>query len=73
MFEKGENTVQIKSTAESNISPKHKSYNLWYGLKYSFRVANFDTVKGTQEKTRAEKGQKVKKVNTVMQLVTIEF
>ena len=28
---------------------------------------------GTQEKMRAEKGQKVKKVNTVMQLVTIEF
>ena len=44
-----------------------------YGLKCSFRVSNLDTVKGTQEKTRAEKGQKVKKVNTVMQLVTIEF
>ena len=29
--------------------------------------------KGTQEKTRAEKGQKIKKVKTVMQLVTIEF
>ena len=42
-------------------------------LKYSFRVAKLDSVKGTQEKTRAEKGQKVKKVNTVMQLVTIEF
>ena len=38
-----------------------------------FRVANLDTVKRTREKTRAEKGQKVKKVNTVMQLVTIEF
>ena len=69
MFEKEENTVQIKS----NISPIHISYNPWYGLKYSFRVANFDTVKGTQEKTRAEKGQKVKKLNTVMQLVTIKF
>ena len=69
MFEKEENTVQIKS----NISPIHISYNPWYGLKYSFRVANLDTVKGTQEKTRAEKGQKVKKLNTVMQLVTIKF
>ena len=45
MFEKEENTVQIKS----NISPIHISYNPWYGLKYSFRVANLDTVKGTQE------------------------
>ena len=70
MFEKEENTVQIKS----NISPIHISYNPWYALKYSFRVANLDTVKGTQEKTPAEKGQKVKKVNTVMQfIVTIEF
>ena len=69
MFEKEENTVQIKS----NISPIHISYNPWYSLKYSFRVANLDTVKGSQEKTRAEKGQKVKKVNTVLQLVTIEF
>ena len=43
MFEKEENTVQIKS----NISPIHVSYNPWYGLKYSFRVANLDTVKGT--------------------------
>ena len=39
----------------------------------SFRVANLDTVKGTQEKKRAEKGQKIKKLNTVIQLVTIEF
>ena len=69
MFEKEENTVQIKS----NISPIHVSYNPWYGLKYSFRVANLDAVKGTHEKMRAEKGQKVKKVNTVMQLVAIEF
>ena len=71
MFEKEENTVQIKS----NISPIHISYNVnpWYSLKYSFRVATLDTVKGTQEERRAEKGQKVKKVNTVMQLVTIEF
>ena len=69
MFEKEENTVQIKS----NISPIHVSYNPWYGLKYSFRVAKLDSVKGTQEKMRTEKGQKVKKVNTVMQLVTIEF
>ena len=70
MFENEENTVQIKSNISHN---RHISYNPWYGLKYSFRVANFDTVKGTQEKTRAKKGQKVKKVNTVMQLVTIEF
>ena len=69
MFEKEDNTVQIKS----NISPIHISYNPWYGLKYSFRVANLDTVKGTQEKPRAEKGQKVEKVNTVMQLFTTEF
>ena len=69
MFEKEENTVQIKS----NITPILISYNPWYGLKYSFRVANLDTVKGTQEKTRAKKRQKVKKVSTVMQLVTIEF
>ena len=70
MFEKEESTLQIKS----NIAPIHISYNRWYGLKYSFRVANLDTVKGTQEKTPAEKGQKVKKVNTVMQfIVTIEF
>ena len=69
MFEKEENTVQIKS----NISPIHVSYNPWYGLKYSFRVAKLDSVKGTQEKMRAEKGQKVKKVNTVIQVVTIEF
>ena len=64
MFEKEESTVQIKS----NITPIHISYNRWYGLKYSLRVANLDTVKGTQEKTGAEKGQKVKRVNTVMQL-----
>ena len=64
MFEKEENTVQIKS----NISPIHISCNPGYGLKYSFRVANLDTVKGTREKTRAEKGQKVKKVSTVMRL-----
>ena len=69
MLEKEENTVQIKS----NISPIHVSYNPWYGLKYSFRVAKLDSVKGTQEKMRAEKGQKVEKVNTVMQLVSIEF
>ena len=69
MFEKEENTLQIKS----NISPIHISYSPWYGLKYSFRVANLDTVKDTQEKTRAEKGPKVEKVNTVMQLVTIKF
>ena len=43
-------------------------WNIRFGLPI-----NLDTVKGTQEKTRAEKGQKVKKVNTVTQLVTIEF
>ena len=70
MFEKEESTLQIKS----NIAPIHISYNRWHALKYSFRVANLDTVKGAQEKTPAEKGQKVKKVNTVMQfIVTIEF
>ena len=71
MFEKEENTVQIKSNISHN---RHISYNPWYGLKYSFRVANLDTVKSTQEKKRAEKGLKVKKVNTVMQfIVTMEF
>ena len=28
-------------------------------FKYSFRVAKLDSVKGTQEKMRTEKGQKV--------------
>ena len=56
MFEKEENTVQIKS----NISLIHISYNPWYCLKYSFRVANLDTVKGTQQKTKAQNnGQEV--------------
>ena len=45
---------------------------IWFEIFVSGRQL-IDTVKGSQEKTRAEKGQKVKKVNTVMQLVTIEF
>ena len=56
MFEKEENTVQIKS----NISPIHVSYNPWYGLKYSFRVAKLDSVKGTQEKNACWKRAKSK-------------
>ena len=45
---------------------------IWFEIFVSGR--NLYTVKGTQGKTRAEKGQKVKKVNAVMQfIVTIEF
>ena len=55
MFEKEENTVQIKS----NILPIHISYKPWYGLKYSFRVSNLDTVKGQPKKKRElKKGKK---------------
>ena len=70
MFEK-DWKIQFKSRVTFHKYTYVITHDMVWNIR--FRVSNLDTVKGTQEKTRAEKGQKVKKVNTVIQVVTIEF